>query len=84
MTSSSDTSYKKAMSVFKEDSVQIPTQKRRIICFHPDSLVKCSDNVAIPSRLLSMYRRFEQFKVASVLTLFRVREDSSVQMHPFV
>jgi hypothetical protein len=46
------------------------------------------NDVAIPSRLPSMSRSFEQFKVASVRTswqhvwtLFRVREESSIPMH---
>jgi hypothetical protein len=47
------------------------------------------DDVGIPFRLPSMSRSFKQFKVASVWTSwqhirtpFRVREDSSVPMHP--
>jgi hypothetical protein len=42
----------------------------------------CLDNMAIPSELPLVSRSFEQFKVASVRTLFRVREDSSVLVHP--
>jgi hypothetical protein len=38
MTSSNITSCKKAISVIKEDYV--PTQKSRILCFHPDGSVK--------------------------------------------
>jgi hypothetical protein len=68
MTSSSVTSCKKAISVFKE-SVQIPSQKSRILCFCPDAH-QCRE-------------ASEQFQVASIWTswqhiqtLFRVREDS--------
>jgi len=48
------------------------------------------DDVAIPFGRPSMSRRFELFKLASVRTsqqhvqtLFRVREDSSILVHPF-
>jgi len=34
------TSFKKAISSVQEDSVQIPTQRSQILCFHPDDLVK--------------------------------------------
>jgi hypothetical protein len=44
MTSSSVISCKKAISVFKEDSVQIPTQKRQVLCFRSDGLVKHPDD----------------------------------------
>jgi len=33
----------KYISVFNEDSVQIPTQKIRILCFHPDGPVMRTD-----------------------------------------
>jgi hypothetical protein len=49
----------------------------------------CPDDVAIPSGLPSVSRSFTQFKVASIhmslqniRTLFRVLEESSVQVHP--
>jgi hypothetical protein len=77
MISSSVTSFKKAISVFKEDSMQISTQKSRILSLHPDGLVMCLE--AYQCREAS-----EQLQVASVRTswqhvriLFRVREDSS-------
>jgi hypothetical protein len=43
MISSSVISCKKAISVIKEDYVQIPTQKSRIPCFRPEVLVKRPD-----------------------------------------
>jgi hypothetical protein len=43
MTSFRVTSCKKAISVFKEDSVQIPTQKSWILCFRPNGSVKRPD-----------------------------------------
>jgi len=43
MTSSSVTSCKKAISVFKEDSMHIPTKKNQILCFRPDNPIKCLD-----------------------------------------
>jgi hypothetical protein len=73
MTSSSVTSSKKSISVFKEDSVQIPTQRSRIPCFRPDDPVKRPDSHqlaisvqrggVIPSGPPSMSRIFELFKV---------------------
>jgi len=76
MTSSSVTSWKKATSVFKEDSVQIPTQRSRITCFHPDNPVKHPDShqsatirlddVVILFGRPSVCRSFELYKVASI------------------
>jgi hypothetical protein len=43
MTISGVTSCKKAISVFKEDFVQFPTKKSRILCFRPDGPVKHLD-----------------------------------------
>jgi hypothetical protein len=43
MTSSSATSWKKPISMFKEDSMQIPTQKSRILFFFSDGPVKRLD-----------------------------------------
>jgi len=77
-----------------------PSQKILILCFHPEYVVfssRCSlvsnirpDNVAIPSRLPSVLRSFEQLKVASVQTswqhvrlLFRIREDFCVLVYLF-
>jgi hypothetical protein len=60
--------------MFKEDSMQIPTQKSRIPRFRSDGLVMRSD--------AHQCQEAEQFKVASVQTswqhiraLFRVREE---------
>lgn len=83
----------------QEDSVQIPSQKIRILCFRLDNVVFLSgrssvsnihpNNVAIPSKLPSMSRTFEQHKLAYVWTswqhvrmLFRVREDFSILVYP--
>jgi len=43
MTSISVTSCKNAISVFKEDSVHISTQKSRILCFRRDGPVMRPD-----------------------------------------
>jgi hypothetical protein len=43
MISSSVTSCKKVISVFNEDSVQIPTQKSQNPCFRPDDSLKRPD-----------------------------------------
>jgi hypothetical protein len=43
MTSFSVTSFKKAISMFKEDSMQILTQKSWILCFRLDGLVMHPD-----------------------------------------
>jgi hypothetical protein len=76
MTSSSVTSCKKVILVFKEDFVQIPTQKKSEPVFPSGWLNKASgcslvsnirsDDRAIPSGLPSVSRSFEQFKVASI------------------
>jgi hypothetical protein len=73
MTSSSVTSCKKDISIFKEDSVQITTQRSQIPCFRPDDLVKRLDShqsanihpdeVVISSGLPSVSRSFELIKV---------------------
>jgi hypothetical protein len=66
----------KLFQVFKEDSVQIPTQRSRILSFHPDGPAMRLDT--------HQWREAKQFKVASVRTLwqhvrmlFIVQEDSS-------
>jgi hypothetical protein len=92
MTSFSITSYKKAISVFKEDYVQIPTQEKSDPLFLSEWPSKvsgrssvsniCPDDVAIPSRLPSVSRRFEQFNVASVRTSWQhVQTHIRVQQH---
>jgi hypothetical protein len=53
-------------SKFKEDYVQFPSQKSQIPRFRPDSLVMRPDA-----------HQCLLFKLASVRTLFRVREESS-------
>jgi len=60
--------------MFKEDSVEIPTQRSRIPSFRPDDLVACLD--------AHLCQEAEQFKVASIRTswqhvqmLFRVWEE---------
>jgi hypothetical protein len=96
MASSSVTSCKNAISMFKEDYVRILTQKSQILCFRPKTSRRSSvnnirpDDVEIPSERSSVSRSFEQVKVASVWTswqhvrtLFRVQEKSSVPVHPF-
>jgi ribosome biogenesis protein Tsr3 len=66
----------KCFKMFKEDSVQIPTQRSQILKFLPDGQVMLSD--------AHQSQEAEQFKVASVQTswqhvhmYFKVREDSS-------
>jgi hypothetical protein len=76
--------------------MQFPNQKFWILCFSDPSKASGSssvnnihlDDMAIPSRLPSVSRRFKPFKVASVRTswqhvlmLFRVREDSNIPVH---
>jgi len=65
----------------KSDSL-FPSERSLVSNIHPN-------DVAIPSELPSMSIRFEQFKVAFVRTswqhirmLFRVREESSIPVHP--
>jgi hypothetical protein len=72
------TSFMKAISVFKEDSVQIPTQRSRIPSNRPDDVVFPSgrssvsnihpDNENFPFGRPSVSRNFEQFKIASFWT----------------
>jgi hypothetical protein len=100
MTSFNVTSFKKVISKFEEDSVQIPTQQKSDPLFlsgRPSKASGCSsinnirpDDVAMPSGLPSVSRSFKQFKVPSIRTswqhtrtLFRVSEESKVQVHPF-
>jgi hypothetical protein len=76
MTSSSVTSCKKDISVFKEDSVQITTQRSQIPCFRSDDQVKRPDShqsanirpdeVVISSGRPSMSRSLELIKVIFV------------------
>jgi hypothetical protein len=75
MTISSVTSCKKAISVFKEDSIQIPTQKSQILCFRPDGLVKHPDGYQSATSVRTTWqyrpnahRSFKLFKVASIRT----------------
>jgi len=76
MTSFGVTSFKKVISEFQEDFVQIPTQQKSNPLFlsrwsskaSEHSLVSNihSDDVAIMFRLPSVSRTFKQFKVASI------------------
>jgi hypothetical protein len=68
---------RRLFQVFKEDSVQIPTQRSRIPSFRPNSPVMSGrssvsntrpDDVAKPSGYPSVLRSFEQLKLASVRT----------------
>jgi len=68
----------KAISVFKEDSVQIPTQRCRIPSNRPNNVVFPSgrssvsnihpDNENFTSGRPSVSRNFELFKIASIRT----------------
>jgi len=62
----------KYISVFNKDSVQIPTQKIRILCFHPDGPVMRTD--AHQCREAS-----EQFQVASVWNCEHVTRPNAIQ-----
>jgi hypothetical protein len=80
MTSFSVTSFKNVISEFQEDSIQIPTQKSPILCFHLDGLVMRLD-------AYKCQEASEQLQVTSVRTswqhvrmLFRVREDSNFHL----
>jgi hypothetical protein len=77
MTSFSVTSFKKAISNFQEDFVQIPTQKKSDPCFR-------SDDPVMRPNAHQCQEASEQLQFASVRTswqdvrtLFRVREDFS-------
>jgi hypothetical protein len=75
----------KAISVFKEDSVQIPTQRSRIPSNRLDDVVFPyghssmsnirPDDENFPSRRLSVSRNFKLFKSASVQTTWQYRPD---------
>jgi len=78
MISFSVTSFKKVISEFLEDSVQIPTQQKldHLILFRRPNKASgrsavsniCPNDVALPSRRTLVSRSFEQFKVTSVRT----------------
>jgi hypothetical protein len=80
------TCFMKAISVFKEDSVQIPTQRSRIPSNRPDDVVFPSerssvnnirqDDVNFPSGRPSVSRNFELFKSASVQTTWQYHPDA--------
>jgi len=63
---------------FREDSVQIPSQRNQIPSFRPEGPVMRPDTHNCLMFKLTSVWMFQQH----VQTLFRVREESSVQVHP--
>jgi hypothetical protein len=80
------TSFMKAILVFKEDSMQIPTQRSRIPTNHPDDVLFPSERSSVsnirpddenfPSGRPSVSRNFKLFKSASVWTMWQYCPDA--------